>query len=253
MTRTRLFFLASALLCTITLPALVTAQDQTTPPAEAKPAADAQSSDTKPADTKPADTKPADTKPVDEKPATDTKPADTKPATDAKPADAKPADAKLPIKAALVLTPEFCATKIKPKGSALTKEWGSFDVGKAACEQLEPALKEAFSNLTRVDALPAPQAAQLLLLPRIVDVNATTAMGAFSNREMVIVLEWTAKDPAGNTVWLETVQGSAKHHMGNLFTFKKNQVLIVTDSVKDAAVQSAAKMSASPELRKLAQ
>jgi hypothetical protein len=222
MTRPRLFFLASVLLCTITLSALVMAQDQTTPPSETKPAAD-----TQPADTKTADTKPA--------------------------TDAKPADAKLPLKAALVLTPEFCATKIKPKGSALTKEWGSFDVGKAACEQLEPALKDAFSSLTRVAAPPAAQEAQLVLLPRIVDVNATTAIGAFSNREMVIVLEWTAKDPAGNTVWLETVQGSAKHHMGNLFTFKKNQVLIVTDSVKDAAVQSASKMSSSPELRILAQ
>lgn len=230
MTRTRLFFLASVLLCIITLPAFVMAQDQATPPADTKPAADA-----------PSDTKPADAKPVDAKMATDTKPADTKP------------DAKLPIKAALVLTPEFCATKIKPKGSALTKEWGTFEIGKAACEQLEPALKEAFSSLTRVAATPAPQEAQLLLLPRIVDVNATTAMGAFSNREMVVVLEWTAKDPAGNTVWLETVQGSAKHHMGNLFTFKKNQVLIVTDSVKDAAVQSASKMSSSPELRKLTQ
>jgi hypothetical protein len=233
MTRSRLFFLASVLLCTITLPAFLMAQDQTTPPADTKPAADAPSPDTKPADTKPADTKLA----------TDTKPADTKPVT----------DAKLPIKAALVLTPEFCATKIKPKGPALTKEWGTFEVGKAACEQLEPALKETFSNLTRVAATPAAQEAQLVLLPRIVDVNATTAMGAFSNREMVVVLEWTAKDPAGNTVWLETVQGSAKHHMGNLFTFKKNQVLIVTDSVKDAAVQSASKMSSSPELRKLTQ
>jgi len=227
MTRTRLFFLASVLLYTITLSAFVMAQDQTTPPSETKPAAD----------TQPADAKTADTKTADTKAATNT----------------KPADAKLPLKAALVLTPEFCATKIKPKGAALTKEWGSFDVGKAACEQLEPALKEAFSSLTRVPAPPTAQEAQLVLLPRIVDVNATTAIGAFSNREMVIVLEWTAKDPAGNTVWLETVQGSAKHHMGNLFTFKKNQVLIVTDSVKDAAVQSASKMSSSPELRKLAQ
>jgi len=227
MPMTRFSFLASVLLCTMALSSLVTAQDQTTPPA----------------DPKPADTQPADTKTAEAKPATDTKQA----------TDAKPTDAKLPIKAALVLTPEFCATKIKPKGSALTKEWGSFEVGKAACEQLEPALKETFSSLTRVPAPPAAQEAQLVLLPRIVDVNATTAMGAFSNREMVIVLEWTAKDPAGNTVWLETVQGSAKHHMGNLFTFKKNQVLIVTDSVKDAAVQSASKMSSSPELRKLAQ
>lgn len=238
MTRTRLFFLVSVLLYTITLSAFVIAQDQTTPPADTKPVGDAQS----------ADTKPTDAKPVDAKLTTDIKPAEAKSA-----ADAKPADAKLSMKAALVLTPEFCATKIKPKGSALTKEWGIFEVGKIACEQLEPALKEAFSSLTRVASPPAPQDAQLLLTPRIVDVNATTAMGAFSNREMVVVLEWTAKDPAGNTVWLETVQGSAKHHMGNLFTYKKNQVLIVTDSVKDAAAQSASKMSSSPELRKLTQ
>src|SRR5579864_139030 len=99
MTRTRLFFLASVLLCIIALPAFVGAQDQTTPPADTKPASDAQSSDTKPADAKPVEAKPA---------------------TDTKPADAKPAGTKLPIKAALVLTPEFCATKIKPKGPALT-------------------------------------------------------------------------------------------------------------------------------------
>jgi len=76
-------------------------------------------------------------------------------------------------------------------------------------------------------------------------------MSAFSNREMDVFLEWTVKDMSGKTVWIETVQRSAKHHMGNLFTHKKNLKLIVEDSVKDAAEQSASKMSSSPELRKL--
>jgi len=164
-----------------------------------------------------------------------------------------PADTKLTLKAALVLTPEFCATKIKPKGSWATREPGKFEVGKAACEELEPALKGVFSNLTRVEATPAPEEAQVILLPRFVDVDATKTMGAFSNREMVVLLEWTVKDNSGKTVWIETVQGSAKHHMGNMFTHGKNMKLVVTDSVKDAAEQSASKMSASPELRKLTQ
>jgi hypothetical protein len=203
-------------------------------------AAMAQEQTTSPA---PAETKPADTQPT----------ADTKPAADAKPAsDVKLADGKLPFKAALVLTPEFCATKIKPKGSAMTKEWGSFDFGKAACVELEPALKDVFSSLTRVAAPPSPEEAQLVLIPRIADVNATTASMAFSNREMVVMLEWTVKDSSGKTVWIETVQGSAKHHMGNVFTFKKNQTLIVTDSMKAAAAESASKMSSSPVLHKLA-
>lgn len=219
MSQIRLSFLAWLLMFS----GLLMAQEQTTPPA--------------PAETKTADTKPA---------------PDMKATTDAKPAEIKPAGGKLPLKAALVLTPEFCATKIKPKGSVMTKEWGSFEFGKVACTELEPALKEVFSSLTRVAAPPSPEEAQLILIPRIADVNATTATMAFSNREMVVMLEWTAKDSSGQTVWIETVQGSAKHHMGNMFTFKKNQTLIVTDSMKAAAAESASKMSSSPELRKLA-
>jgi hypothetical protein len=41
--------------------------------------------------------------------------------------------------------------------------------------------------------------------------------------------------------------------MGNSFTHNKNLKLIVEDSVRDAAEQSANKMSSSPELRKLTQ
>jgi hypothetical protein len=189
-----------------------------------------------------AETKLAETQPA----------ADAKPATDGKPAaDAKPATGKLPFKAALVLTPEFCQTKIKPKGSIMTKELGSFDVGQAACKEFEPALKDVFSSLTRVAAPPSAEEAQLVLVPKIADVSVTTASMAFSNRELVVMIEWTVKDSTGKTVWLETVQGSAKHHQGNLFTFRKNQGLIVTDSMKAAAAESATKMSASSELHKL--
>ena len=219
MSQIRLTLLAALLV----LSASLLAQEQTTPPS---------TTEAKPAEAQPA--------------------ADAKTATDAKPAaDAKPVTGKLPFKAALVLTPEFCESKLQPKGSAMGKEGGSFGIGKAACKELEPALKDVFSSLTRVDAMPSSDAAQLVLIPKIADVNVTTASMAFSNREMVVMIEWTVKDSTGKTVWLETVQGSAKHHMGNLFTFRKNQELIATDSMKAAAVESANKMSASPELHKL--
>jgi hypothetical protein len=161
-----------------------------------------------------------------------------------------PADAKLPLKVALVLTPEFCATQTT-KGSFTTKE--KFEIGKDACAELEPALKLVFPNLIRVEAATSSGDAQVVLLPRFVDVGATMAMTAFSNREMVVFLEWTAKDISGKTVWIETVQGSAKHHIGNMFTYNKNRKLIAEDSVKDVAEQSASKLSSAPELRKLTQ
>lgn len=160
-----------------------------------------------------------------------------------------PSDTRLALRAALVVTPEFCATKFKKGSWATIKE--TFEVGKIACAQLEPALERVFSSLTRVTATPSSGDAQVVLMPRFVDVGATTAMGAFSNREMDVFLEWTVKDMSGKTVWIETVQGSSKHHMGNMFTYNKNLKLIVNDSVKDAVEQSASKMSSSPELRKL--
>jgi hypothetical protein len=157
--------------------------------------------------------------------------------------------AKLDLKAALILTPEFCGTKTK-KGTFLSgKE--QFDVGKAACKELQPALQSAFASIATTQDAGSAGDAQLTLIPKFVDVDATKTVTAFSNREMIVLVEWTIKDKARNTLWIETVQGSAKHHAGNMFTYKKNLNLIVEDSVKDMAEQSAIKMSAARELRKL--
>ena len=160
------------------------------------------------------------------------------------------ADTKLLLKAALVLSPEFCATKTKKGTWGINQE--TFEIGKAACVELEPALRDAFSNVVSMKEAPAPESdAQVVLTPRFVDIGATQKMGAFSDRELVVLVEWTVRDKAGKTVWIETVQGSAKHHMGKSFTHGKNLKLIVADSVKDMATQSASKMAASQELRKV--
>lgn len=160
-----------------------------------------------------------------------------------------PSKAKLPLRAAVVLTPEFCATRMTGASKTTTK--GGFEIGKAACVELEPVLKEVFASLTAVPEMPKTGDAQLILIPKFVDVGATTALTAFSNRELDVFLQWTAKDISGTTIWVETVQGSAKHHVGNMFTYKKNLTLIANDAVKDLASQSASKMSSSAELRRL--
>jgi hypothetical protein len=156
-----------------------------------------------------------------------------------------PPPQKLSLTAALVLTPEFCAT-VNKKGAE------KFPVGKTACAELEPVLKGSFASLTRVDdSSKAGSDAQVVLEPKFADVGATQKTFAFSNRELVVLVEWTARDPQGKVVWLETVQGSAKRHIGNAFTHGSNLKHIVEDSVQDMAEQSAAKMSSSPQLLKL--
>ena len=132
----------------------------------------------------------------------------------------------------------------------MTTKYG-FEVGKAACVEFEPTLKEAFASVTTTTETPKTGDIQLVLIPKFVDVGSTMGVTAFSNRELDVILQWTVKDLSGTTIWIGTVQGSAKHHQGNIFTYKKNLKLIVDDAVKDLASQSAIKMSSSAELRKL--
>jgi hypothetical protein len=152
-----------------------------------------------------------------------------------------PTQQKLSLTAALVLTPEFCET-VNKKGAE------KFPVGKTACVELEPVLKGSFASLTRVDDSSKAGNAQVVLEPKFADVGATQKAFAFSNRELVVLVEWTVRDQSGKVVWLETVQGSAKRHIGNAFTHGSNLKHIVEDSVQDVAEQSAAKMSSSPQL-----
>jgi len=155
-----------------------------------------------------------------------------------------PAPQKLQLTAALVLTPEFCAA-VDKKGHE------KFPVGKAACTELEPVLKGIFASLTRVDDSSKAGDAQVVLEPKFGDVAATQKAFAFSNRELVVLVEWTVRDQSGKAVWIETVQGSAKRHLGTAFTYRSNLKHIMEDSVQDMAEQSAAKMSSSPQLLKV--
>lgn len=157
---------------------------------------------------------------------------------------ASPTDQKLNLNVAVVMDPEFCATKIK-------KNHETFEVGKAACESLKTDLEQGFSAVTSVAAENDAVEAQAVLKPKFVDVSATKTMGAFSTRELTILLEWTVKDKSGRTVWIETVQGSGKNHMGNAFTYKTDLKEVIRFAVKDLAHKSVIAMDASPDLRKL--
>jgi hypothetical protein len=159
---------------------------------------------------------------------------------------APPAGQKLDLSAAVVMNPELCATKIK-------KNSETFEVGRAACDLLKSALEQGFSSVTSVAADKDAQDAQAILIPRFVDVSATKTMSAFSTRELIVLLEWTVKDKSGRTVWIETVQGSGKNHIGNAFTYKKDMKEIIQYAVQDLAHKSVVAMDASPELRKLEQ
>jgi hypothetical protein len=163
---------------------------------------------------------------------------------------AQTATQPLSLRAALVLTPEFCATKSKKGTWMINQE--TFPVGKTACAEFEPILKTAFSSMTKVEDASAVGDAQVILTPRFVDVGASQRMLAYGDRELTVVVEWTARDKSGKLVWLETIQGTGKKHMGNAFTHGSNVKHIVEEAERDVAQQAVAKMTASPEMARLA-
>ncbi|MGD0292741.1 MAG: hypothetical protein ABSB30_02700 [Terracidiphilus sp.] len=175
-------------------------------------------------------------------------------------AEAKPADSKLALKAALVLTPEFCADKTT-QGSFWTNGKTKLFIGKAACAEFEPVLSSVFSSLTRIADASAAGDAQVVLVPRLINASIKTGFG-YTYAEVVVLLEWTVKDRSGKTVWFETVQGHAKDttpekDVNGKFIKGEAWIVIpnhaVKDAVKDLALQSANRMAASPELQKLAE
>jgi hypothetical protein len=156
-----------------------------------------------------------------------------------------PSEQKLNVNAALVLNPEFCTTVMK-------KNHETFDIGKVACEVFKSGFEKGFTGLTVVEAAPMAGDAQIVLLPRLADVTATKTMGAFSDRELTLFMEWTVKDKSGRTIWIGTVQGSAKNHMGNAFTYKTDLKEIIHYAVQDLANKSVVELDASPQIRKIA-
>jgi hypothetical protein len=151
---------------------------------------------------------------------------------------------KLSLTASLVLTPEFCAT-VSKQGSE------KFQIGKASCKVLATTLQNAFSSITQVDDGSKTGDAQVVLEPRFADTSTTHKNFAFSSRELVVGVEWTVRDPSGKMIWIGTVQGTAKRHVGNAFTYAHNAKKILELSAQNMADESATTISSAPELLKL--
>jgi len=87
---------------------------------------------------------------------------------------------KMLLRAEPVLSPQFCSAKT---GHYLNG-W-VLSIGKIVCPQLEGKLKDLFSDLKRIDKLPAvgTTSAQVVLIPKFVDISATQPLLGSSQRE----------------------------------------------------------------------
>lgn len=169
------------------------------------------------------------------------------------PASSQSASPKLNLSAELVLTSDFCSAEMK-KGNGLTSAKDKFLVGKTICSRIVDPMSPIFASFTKLDVVPAPNSstADVVLVPKVGHIGATQKSFAFSNRELVVILEWTALDRQGKTLWIGTVRAEAKRHMGNVITHGDNMRKITDDVVYEAIQKSIQTIGSAPELQKLA-
>lgn len=142
--------------------------------------------------------------------------------------------------AIIVLTREFCTQEVKMGNEV-------FRAGRLLCSSAEEAIRNSFERVIRMETPPKPEDAggHIVLIPKYADMEATTPL--FKNkRNMALLLEWSAIDPSGKILWVQTVEGDAQKKTGNVHqeTLKMAEMV-----VRDLVAKSAEAIKESQEIR----
>jgi hypothetical protein len=114
---------------------------------------------------------------------------------------------KVPIRVTLVLTDEFCSTVWQHKPTS--ENW---PLGDTLCGYAEEVARGAFTGFVRTPKfkeIPEPET-DAILVPKFVDASRAAGMTAWSESEVVLMLEWSAFDQSGKMAWAQTVRGTGR-------------------------------------------
>jgi hypothetical protein len=153
------------------------------------------------------------------------------------PMPAQPVTPKLKLDAELVLTTEFCSAELK-SGNGFSTVKDRYQIGEKLC----PLLKSE-------DSVPAPNATNsgVILIPKMGDIGATRG----NKRELVVVVEWTALDRAGKTLWVQTIEATVQGKAGSAYTHGKHVKAMTLEAANAVLAKSEDAIGAAPQLLKL--
>jgi hypothetical protein len=165
------------------------------------------------------------------------------------PMPAQPVTPKLKLDAELVLTTEFCSAELK-SGNGISTVKDRYQIGEKLCPLLEAELPSLFASLRKSDSVPAPNAtsAGVVLIPKMGDIGATRG----NKRELVVVVEWTALDRAGKTLWVQTIEATVQGKAGSAYTHGKHVKAMTVEAANAVLAKSGDAIGSAPQLLKLA-
>ena len=154
-----------------------------------------------------------------------------------------PMSGKIAATAIVVLTREFCTIEVKKGNWVVGHE--VFRPGLLICPSAEEAVRNSFERVIRMETVPRPEDAggHLVLIPRYTDLEATTTVTTVGKRDIALLLEWSAVDPNGKVLWVQTVEGDARKATG------LNHQKLLQMVARDLVVKSTEVIEKSQEIR----
>ena len=104
------------------------------------------------------------------------------------------------------------------------------------------AIRELLQNNTE---------AKYTMKPKVVFIEQTFGVTAFSEAKTSVGVEWNLSDLSGNAVWVKTVKGIGLGKGGNVFTHKEHQKKRLKKALQDLFEKSQKAILTSRLLRSL--
>jgi hypothetical protein len=142
--------------------------------------------------------------------------------------------------AIVVLTHEFCTAEVRTGNSIVGHN--IFRPGPELCARAEEAARNSFESVIRMETAPKPAdtGGHLVLVPRFADMEAATH---FIGGDVALLLEWSAIDPSGKILWVQTIELDAKTNV-------KSNKKTVERLLQDMTTKSAEAIRGSQEIRR---
>ena len=166
---------------------------------------------------------------------------------DPAPMDAFSGKTKIPLKVAVVLTPDLCDYVYISKRQGAKRV---FELGEALCADIQHLSAAMFETATVVagKAQGLASTVDAVMIPRVIDTSALVRPGAPPDFEVTMIYECTMVDPQDRPIFVRTVKENKV-----LETYQRDSWKIVMQTTVDAVhAHLADEMAHSPEIRKFA-
>lgn len=155
---------------------------------------------------------------------------------------------KIPASVALVLTPEVQ----EYKDTYHQLEW---QFGPAIADYARNTTQGVFERVQVYEGAGMPNvqgSVDAVLSPKVAKVNQLLPGLAWQDREILMVIEWTAKNPVNDQVfWVRSIEGQATETGGNMMTGAKHEKIIFDKLFQNLTTQTVKAFRVAPELQNL--